>query len=184
MLKGHVVYQLPLGRGRQFLNNSRMVDELVGGWQTSVTFIAQGGNPIGITTGNNNSSNNQSGAYTQYANLVGNIKLTGQSRQQRLQEWYNLSALAVPAPYTYGNFLRNVVYGPGLSEVNFSLGKVFALLPERGIKLQIRADATNVLNHPSFGQPGNNAIGQGESAQITGTTIGGRAMQLYGRISF
>jgi hypothetical protein len=40
------------------------------------------------------------------------------------------------------------------------------------------------LNHASFGQPGNNAIGNGQSAQITGTTIGGRAMQLYGRISF
>ena len=38
--------------------------------------------------------------------------------------------------------------------------------------------------HASFGQPGNNAIGQGQSAQITDTTIGGRTMQLYGRISF
>jgi hypothetical protein len=184
MIKGHFVYQLPVGKGKMFLNNSRLLDEVVGGWQTSATVIAQGGNPISITTGNNNSSNNQSGGYTQYANLVGNIKLTGQTRQQRLQEWYNLSALAVPAPYTYGDFKRNSVYGPGLSEVNFSLGKVFAVWPEHGVNFQLRADATNVLNHASFGQPGNNAIGQGESAQITGTTVGGRAMQLYGRISF
>jgi hypothetical protein len=76
------------------------------------------------------------------------------------------------------------VSGPGLSEINASLGKSFNIWPERGVQLQIRADATNVVNHPSFGQPGNNAIGNGESAQITGTTIGGRAMQLYGRISF
>ena len=63
-------------------------------------------------------------------------------------------------------------------------GKSFDLWPERGVKFQVRADAANALNHASFGQPGNNAIGQGESAQITGTTVGGRALQLYGRISF
>lgn len=76
------------------------------------------------------------------------------------------------------------MYGPDLTDVNFSLGKTFNLYPERGISLQIRADATNVLNHPSFGQPGNNAIGSGESAQITGVNVGGRTMELYGRISF
>jgi hypothetical protein len=156
---------------------------VIGGWQTSATFMAQGGNPITITTGNNNSSNNQAGSYTQYANLVGNIGESG-STKDRLNEWYNLSALVVPAPYTYGDFRRNIVYGPDLTDVNFSLGKVFDLWPERGVQLQIRADATNVLNHPSFGQPGNNAIGSGESAQITGVNVGGRTMQLYGRISF
>jgi hypothetical protein len=40
------------------------------------------------------------------------------------------------------------------------------------------------INHPSFGQPGNNAIGPGETAIITSTTVGGRQIQLYGRISF
>ncbi len=47
-----------------------------------------------------------------------------------------------------------------------------------------RADAGNVLNHASFGQPGNNAIGPGQTANITSTTVGGRQIQLYGRISF
>jgi hypothetical protein len=183
MFKGQAIYLLPLGRGRQFLNNNALLDEIIGGWQTSATFVAQGGNPLSITTGDNNSSNNQSGGYTQFANRVGNYKLSG-STKSRLNEWYNLSAFAVPAPYTYGDFRRNIVYGPGLSRVDFSLGKIFNIWPEKGIQMQIRADATNVLNHPSFGQPGNNAIGSGESAQITGVTVGGRAMQLYGRFSF
>jgi len=184
MFKGQVIYQLPVGRGRQFLNNNWLLDELIGGWLTSATFMVQGGNPLSITTGNNNSSNNQSGSYTQYANLVGNYKFSGLPRTQRLTEWYNLDAFAVPAPFTYGNFRRNIVSGPGLSDVNFSLGKSFNLWQEHGVKLEIRGDATNVLNHPSFGQPGNNAIGKNQTAQITGTTVGGRAMQIYGRISF
>jgi hypothetical protein len=166
-----------------FLNNNRVLDLLLGGWQTAGTFVVQGGNPLTINTGNNNTSNNQSGNNTQYANLVGNYHLPGGTKS-RLKEWYNLNAFAVPAPFTYGDFRRNIVYGPGLSVVDFSLGKTFDIWRERGVRLQIRGDATNVLNHASFGQPGNNAIGQGQSAQITKTTIGGRNMQLYGRISF
>jgi hypothetical protein len=52
------------------------------------------------------------------------------------------------------------------------------------VKLLFRADAGNVLNHASFGQPGNNAIGPAQTANITSTTVGGRQIQLYGRISF
>jgi hypothetical protein len=183
MFKGQAIYQLPFGRGKQFLNKGLLMDEILGGWQVSGVWVIEGGNPMGITTGGNNSSNNQSGSFTQQANLVGNIALPG-STKSRLREWYNLSALAVPAPFTYGNFLRNQVYGPGVVNVAASLGKTFDVWPDRGVKMTIRADAGNVLNHASFGQPGNNAIGPGESANITSTTVGGRQIQLYGRISF
>jgi hypothetical protein len=183
MFKAWGIYDLPFGRGRLFLNNNTAVDEVAGGWQFAATLVAQGGNPVSITTGGNNSSYNQSGSYTQYANLVGNYKLSG-STKSRLNEWYNLSALAVPAPATYGDFRRNIVYGPGLSDVNAQLGKNFILWPERGVQMHIEGEAFNVLNHPSFGQPGNNAIGPGESAQITGVTVGGRDLMLYGKITF
>jgi hypothetical protein len=187
MFKGEVLYALPFGHGMAFMNRNLIADEVLGGWRTAFTFIAQGGNPMSITTGGNNSSNNQSGSYTQFANLVGNYKsndsVTGHAYHS-LAEWYNLSALAVPAPYTYGNFRRNTVYGPGLTNINFSLGKSFDLWTERGVKFEIRGMATNIFNHPSWGQPGNNAIGSGQSAQITGVTVGGRVWEMYGRLSF
>jgi hypothetical protein len=183
MFKGYAIYDLPFGKGRLFLNHNTALDEAIGGWQFAASVVVQGGNPVAITTGGNNSSNNQSGAYTQYANRVGNVKLSG-STKSRLKEWYNLNALAVPAPYTYGNFRRNIVYGPGLSDVNGQLGKTFILWPERGVQMHIEGEAFNLFNHASFGQPGNNAIGPGESAQITGVTVGGRTMQLYGKITF
>jgi hypothetical protein len=187
MFKGELIYQLPFGKGRMFMNNNLIADEALGGWETAFTFIAQSGNPLSITTGGNNSSNNQSGSYTQFAKLVGNYKsndsVTGKPYHS-LAEWYNLSALAVPAPYTYGNFVRNTVFGPDLTNINFSIGKSFDLWPEKGVSFQLRGMATNILNHPSFGQPGNNAIGSGQSAQITGVTVGGRTWEMYGRISF
>jgi hypothetical protein len=187
MFKGEAVYQLPFGKGKQFFNSNLAMDEAVGGWEVSATFVAQTGNPMGITTGNNNTSNNQSGSFTQYANLVGNYKSSDPAtgyHYHSLQEWYNLQAFAVPAPFTYGNFRRNIVAGPGLTNIDFSFGKSFDLWPERDVKFQIRGSATNILNHPSFGQPGNNAIGGGQSAQVTGVTVGGRTWELYGRLSF
>jgi hypothetical protein len=185
MFKGEVVYELPFGKGRMFLNKNMWLDEAVGGWQTAVTFVAQSGNPFTLTTAGYNNSGNQSGAYTQYPNIVGNYHVTG-SRQQRLQNWYNVSAFAMPAQYTYGNFRRNTISGPGLSEVNMSLGKTFALWPSRNVNFELRANATNVLNHPSFGQPGTTIAPPANqpSIAINGVTVGGRVLELYGRVSF
>jgi hypothetical protein len=42
-------YQLPFGRGRAFLNKSRLEDEIIGGWSTSLTFVAQTGTPFSVT---------------------------------------------------------------------------------------------------------------------------------------
>jgi hypothetical protein len=193
--RGEAIYKLPFGRGMQFLNNNLIADEVLGGWQISSTFIAETGNPISLTTAGYNNSNNQSGAYTQYANLVGNYKstdtgpdATGGGKYHSLKEWYNLDAFALPAPYSYGNFRRNIVAGPDLTNVNFSIGKGFDLWPEHDVKFQIRASANNVLNHPSFGQPGT-TLGGPPSAELGGAsinsvTIGGRVWEMYGRLSF
>jgi hypothetical protein len=180
MLKGEAIYQLPFGRGKRWLNDNLITDEVLGGWQLSATWVDQGGNPMGITTGCSNNSGNLSGCYTQEADLVGNYKAGGGT----IKQWFNPAAFAIPAPNTYGTFLRNTVYGPGLNNLNFSFGKTFDVIPDRGIKFEIRADAQNALNHPSFGQPNGTAVGTDSPTNITSTTVNGRTMQIYGRFSF
>ena len=108
-----------------------------------------------------------------------NVEASGDSIGS--QPWEN------PSDYTnqYGNLQAGTqIRGPDLTNVNFSLGKSFDILPDRGVKFQFRAEATNILNHPSFGQPGNNAIGNNSPEQITGTTVGGRVWEMVGRLSF
>jgi hypothetical protein len=85
-----------------------------------------------------------------------------------------------PDPATFGNVRRNSVYDPGLSNIKFSLGKNFHIWRE-GV-FQIRADASNVFNHPSFGLP-DTSTGPGYNAQITSVTVGGRAVEILGRLS-
>jgi len=210
MFKGEAVYQLPFGKNMKFMNSNLVLDEIFGGWEASGTFIAQGGNPMGVTTGGQNTSGNLSGSYTQEGVLVGDYKKPWQSYNlsthafsgpvypyHSLHSWFNDNVEAGgdtigsqpwknPSDYTnqYGTFRRNKIYGPDLSDINFSFGKSFDILPDRGVKFQFRAEATNILNHPSFAQPGNNQIGNNTSETITGTTVGGRVWEMVGRLSF
>lgn len=174
MFKGQIIYELPFGKGRSFLNHNNLLDEAVGGWLTSATIVAQTGNPFTVVMAHNTS---YSQAGDQYPNVVGNPRLANPSPS----EWFNVNAFAAPAPGTFGDSGRNSLYGPGLLNVNFSLSKTLQL--RDGVSMQISADATNVINHPSFGLP-DSAIGPGHDAQIRSVTVGGRALQLVGKIRF
>jgi hypothetical protein len=56
-----------------------------------------------------------------------------------------------PAPGTFGNMRRNVVYGPGFVNLDFSVIKDFKF-GER-FSLQLRGEVFNLLNHPNFADP-------------------------------
>ena len=68
---------------------------------------------------------------------------------------------------------RNSIYGPGYEDTDLSLGKFFTLYRES--KLEFRADAFNLLNHPNLGQPvtqftvGTGTVTPGTFGQITNT---------------
>lgn len=44
----NALYELPFGKGRMFLNQSSIADEIVGGWSANATFVAQTGNPFSV----------------------------------------------------------------------------------------------------------------------------------------
>src|SRR6185437_13842854 len=191
-LKGSVVYQLPFGKGRRFLNNNFLLDELIGGWQGSGTVVAQSGQPFTVTMSKNSS---YALAGNWYPNVVGNPHISNHGPNHGTGQRFNEAAFAQPTPGTFGDSGRNSLNGPGLTNVNFSLSKTFPIWEQ--VHLQIRADANNVLNHPSFKLPkssltvcsntttagcanaspeeiaNHTAIATG-SSYINGVTIGGR----------
>ncbi|WP_446743961.1 carboxypeptidase regulatory-like domain-containing protein [Silvibacterium acidisoli] len=185
--KAYGLYQLPFGQGRMFLHSNRMLDAVVGGWQLSGTLLLSSGNPFTPTiSSTQDKSYSQSGGngYAYYPNQIGSPTLKGKG----IDKWFNPAAYTLPANGTFGDMRRNSVYGPGLNEVNLSAGKTFALT--EGMQMQIRADATNAFNHPSFGLPNSSLSCSGvgdpctSAANVTGTTVGGRTMQLGARFSF
>jgi hypothetical protein len=63
----------------------------------------------------------------------------------------NIDAFSIPATARQGDEGRNDIPGSGLIEMDFGLRRQIDLT-ER-IKLQFRAEAFNILNHPNFGNP-------------------------------
>lgn len=192
--KATVLYAVPLGKGHQYMR-STLEDAVLGGWTTSAAIVAYSGSPFTVimnsslpsgSLGGNGGDGNAAAAL--YPNLVGSPSVSNQSNNR----WFNQLAYASPAPNTFGNNKRNSLYGPGVRGVDFSLAKSWGLPKwERG-KVQLRMDALNFFNHPSFQNPSNNlnptALSTGvpdpSVGQITGTTITGRIIQLTGRFSF
>jgi hypothetical protein len=184
-LKSSVVYQLPFGIGRTWLNQNRFLDTVIGGWQVSAIVINQGGNPFTIKYNGPNNSYSQAGAW--YPNTL----RWAQGIQKSLSEWYDPTAYVVAPNGTFGDSRRNSLSAPGIDTANLSLGKTFRLTEQVG--LQFRADASNVFNHPNFDAPDgyfNDPVnlstpGRPQGAgTISNTTVGGRNMQISARISF
>jgi hypothetical protein len=184
-LKSSLVYQLPFGRGRTFLNKSGFVDAAIGGWQVSAISINQSGNPFTVTYNGSNNSYSKAGAW--YPNVVH----PAQTGHRTIENWYDPSAFEVAANGTFGDSRRNSLRAHGIDTQNASLGKTFHLF-ERA-NLQFRADASNVFNHPNFDAPDGNFndpvnLGTPDRPQgagtIGGTTVGGRNMQISARIEF
>jgi hypothetical protein len=69
------------------------------------------------------------------------------------QSWFNPCAFDTPQNPLLGTAGRNVVIGPGLNNLDFSLLKDIPFRHE-GRRLQLRFEFFNVLNIPHFDIPG------------------------------
>jgi len=150
---GQILYELPFGRGRQFVLHGPL-DQIAGGWRISTLFQWHSGVPFtpviqssvasGIDPGLSTSFNAGS---TLYPELVGDPHVSNPSRN----EWFNPAAFADPTPGTFGDAHRNTLIGPGFSNVDLSLAKEFPI--HERISLEIRADAFDAFNHVNFQNP-------------------------------
>ncbi|MFI5096478.1 MAG: carboxypeptidase regulatory-like domain-containing protein [Candidatus Acidiferrales bacterium] len=158
---GQIVYELPFGSGRQFAVHGPL-DYVVGGWRVSSLFQWHSGVPftpviqssvaVAVDPALQPSLNQSFTNNYLYPVLVGNPKVSNPNANQ----WFNPAAFADPAPGTFGNIQRNSLIGPGFSNVDISIAKEFRLPWREGMKLEIRADASNAFNHTNFMNPGNN----------------------------
>ncbi|MGZ8845380.1 MAG: TonB-dependent receptor domain-containing protein [Pyrinomonadaceae bacterium] len=147
-------YDLPLGKGQEHLADRGWLSTLLTGWQTFGILTWQTGRPftVALLQEIDNSGTGRStlgfGANDR-PNLVGNPNLSTRTPER----WFNTAAFVFSPPGTFGNAGRNIVDGPGYHTLNASLIKNTALT-ER-LKLQLRAEAFNLFNHPNFNLPDN-----------------------------
>jgi hypothetical protein len=152
------LYDLPFGRGRRWWGGAgHTMNLLFGGWSVSGNTTMAAGSPFNLSV-NGNPANTGG---PNRPNVVGEPNL---SREERtLNRFFNTSAFAPNAPYTFGNAGRNILIGPGM--VNFDLGlfKRFQVSEDRFF--QFRFEAFNAFNTPQFGQP-NAVVGNQDFGRI------------------
>jgi hypothetical protein len=163
-----MTYQLP-GFGLKGFRGAAL-----GGWQINGLLQAQTGLPFTPTLATSTTNTGTSSR----PNRVGSGNL---SSGQSLSHWFDQTAFTSPAIYTYGNAGRDILFGPGRTNLDASLFKDFR--PVEKLTVQFRAESFNLFNHPQFGQP-NATIGSGAVGTITSTVGNPRQMQLALRLVF
>jgi hypothetical protein len=162
-------YELPFGPGKSMLQSGPGA-WVAGGWSMNWIFTAQDGQPqtIGCTTTNAtglgcNALKNNADPYVHGNNL------------DRVSHFYNAAAFYNPpaatalsaGPANLGG-APTQVRGPEYSRLDFSVFRKFPFIHES--YFQFRAEAFNLLNTPTFGQPGSlNFTNTSAFSQITST---------------
>lgn len=70
------------------------------------------------------------------------------AEQQTPERWFDTAAFLMPAPYTFGNAGRNIVFGDGLTNMDLSVQKLFTLSDR--LTLQLRGEFFNAFNNTNF----------------------------------
>jgi hypothetical protein len=177
------VYELPFGKGKQFFNKTpRPVDVLLGGWQTNGVVTLQTGRHFTFI---NSFDVSNTGTSNARANELRDPTLP--DSQRSLQRWFDTTAIALPAPYTYGNAGRNTGLGPGQVNFDMSFFKNIVLTETKGNfrpdTLQFRAEFFNIFNHPQFEIPGR-TVGTPQFGTITGVVNSQRQVQFSLKLLF
>ena len=160
-------YQLPFGKGHNYLNTGGIANAALGGWAVNWIVTLQGGQPITLNCPTGATSG--TGCY--------DFKVPGQSQKLGLHKdtngklsWFgNPGAFQQPcelgvtpptpagciAPSSLVGYLgggNTTTFGPGFHRFDFSTFKTFQF-SER-FSLQFRAEFFNIINHPNFNAPG------------------------------
>jgi hypothetical protein len=159
------VYELPVGRNRQFKINNRALDLVVGGWSIGTILELRTGTPLSPVMLTNTTNSFSDG---ERPNVVGNPNLSSPT----IAEWFNTAAFAAPPAYVFGDAGRTFGTGPGAVNLDCSLLKDFSIT-ER-IVTQFRAEVLNTLNHPNFANP-NTQFGAATFGQITSLVAGNQS---------
>jgi hypothetical protein len=103
--------------------------------------------------------------------------------------------IAYNAQTDFGNAARNQFNGPHYADTDLALAK--KVYRREALNLQIGANAFNVFNHPNFALPAANIAGGGLGTissiaapptspygSFQGAGVGGRVVQVFGKVNF
>jgi len=154
-------YELPVGRGKRFLNSGGGLDRLVGGWYVSGIASYHSGTPMEVygPCGGTAGDVLFAGCHLTgiaRVNVVPGVNQTNKSNfNPATTPFFNPNAFTVAAPLTFGNEPRSLDHGRtyGGRNEDFTLGKRTRLFGERA-NIDFRAEFFNIFNRHIYQAPG------------------------------
>ena len=159
------IWQVPLGRGRQFFSDvNPFVDAVIGGWQLTSIFRYNSGQPIGTSGKIFDNSGwvtnwNLKSAMVQIAPIETGIYYNGEDGLPSMFADRLAAYQSFRSPYPGESGDRNQLRYPSFWTVDLGLQKSFAMPWKEGHKVSIRWDVFNVTNTPIFAGNSNTAMG-------------------------
>jgi hypothetical protein len=146
-------YALP-----QWKNARKTAAFVLNGWQANVIATLSTGTPFTVYDSANVSQQQSAPEVTSFysskPNLISN---PNENQPHNASEWVSRAPFQQLNPVTqagqFGNEGRNVVRGPGIEDIDFSLFKNFSINEKAHV--QFRAEFFNLLNHANLGVPEN-----------------------------
>lgn len=152
--------------------------QVMGGWQLNMIMTLQSGSTISLT------APGTSGVIGgNRPNVVDGVdpKLDNPT----IERWFNTDAFTAPAPFTFGNGSRTLpsVMTDGVANFDLSIFKDFAITERT--KLQLRGEAFNLANTPTFDTP-NRSVTSQTFGVVTATAFSPkpREVQLALKVTF
>ena len=139
-------WDLPVGRGRSYVN-SGLLGRVLEGWQLAGITTIQSGHPFDLF-GNRDAEHT---GLSSRLDLIGSPALP--SGHPRTETGVNWNGFQMPDYGFAGNVSKNRYYGPGYDNWDIVMAKDTSIT-ER-VKLQFRTEVFNLFNRPQFDQPGN-----------------------------
>jgi hypothetical protein len=163
VLSAYAVYDLPVGRGKQFGHNlPGAVNAVVGNWSINPIISWHSGFPLSLY----GASDSGTGSPENRPDCIGPVTYPKTVSSQGIQ-WFSPLSFANAAAGTFGNCpAQGPVIGPGYADADISLQKNFPIT-ER-MRIQFRADFLNALNHPNFAVPNDSCCDTLKNGVLTG----------------
>jgi len=172
-------YELPVGKGRRYLNSNRTADLVLGGWHVGGIFTLRSGFPFSPLMGYDPSNTGSNGRLR--TDRIANGNFSPGKRTPDL--WFDINAFPVPTGYAFGNAGKNILDGPGAETSDISIRKLFTITERTN--LEFRAEFFNAFNHAVFAQPDPYITdGPGAAGVITSTVIPQRQLQFALKLHF
>lgn len=183
------VYELPIGKGRQFGGNmNAFVDALVGGWVINGINTMTSGQPVTFRYTPSPVTNNLP-SFLGGTSMRPNITCDPTNRDARpnpIQDYFNAACVSIPpATAPFGNAGRNIARSDAYFNFDFGLQKQFRIPINEDTKLEFRAEFFNLFNKTNFQAANSNAnnidirngVNVGNFGRIT-STFPARQVQL------